>query len=139
MNGSDGADEEEPGGGAGEGHGGDDDKGPVEMTSALQDKAGDRWSDNAGEIADEILEAGPAAGSDGAGERLSDGPKVGGGDTKENDAEDEGSGAVDRVTEASETDKDAAEGEAAPGEGLADEGESGAGRDPTIGEPAGEK
>ena len=87
--GLDGADEEEPGGGAGEGDGGEDHGGPVELAGALKDEAGHRWGEDAGEIADEILEAGPASRRDRARERLGDSPKVGGDDAEKDEAEDE--------------------------------------------------
>ena len=137
--GGDGADEEEPTGGAGEGNGGDNDEGPVEMAGALKDESGERRSHDSGEIADEVLETGPAPGGDGAGESLRDGPEIGRERAKENDPEDERRGAVDRMVDSGETDEEPAQAGAAARKSFAHESERSARGNPAIGEPSGNK
>ena len=88
------ADQENPGESAGHGDRRHDDEGPVEVAGAVEDEAGDGWSRDAGEIADEILEAGPAARGLGAGEGLRDGPDVRAAYAEENYAEDDRGNAV---------------------------------------------
>ena len=72
-----GAKKEEPGGRAKNGHEAGEEEGVNERAGVLDEEAGDDGSGDAGEIADEILQAGPAAGSARPGENLRDHPGVG--------------------------------------------------------------
>ena len=137
--GGDGADEEEPAGGAGEGNGGDNDEGPVEMAGALKDESCDGGNNDSGEITNEVLKTSPAAGGDGAGESLGDGPEIGREHAEEDDPEDERGGAVDRMVDAGETDEESAQASTAARKGFAHESERSARGNPTIGEPSGNK
>ena len=71
------AEKEEPGGGAENGHKAGEQEGVNERARVLDEEAGDDGSGDAGEIANEILQAGPAAGSARPGENLRDDPGVG--------------------------------------------------------------
>ena len=72
-----GAEKKEPGGGAENGHEAGEEKSVNERAGVLDEEAGDDGGGDAGEIADEILQAGPAAGSARSGENLRDDPGVG--------------------------------------------------------------
>ena len=72
-----GAKKEEPGGRAKNGHEAGEEEGVNERAGVLDEEAGDDGSGDAGKIADEILQAGPAAGSARPGENLRDHPGVG--------------------------------------------------------------
>jgi len=72
-----GAEKEEPGGRAENGHEAGEEEGVNERAGVLDEEAGDHGSGDAGEIANEILQAGPAAGSARPGENLRDYPGVG--------------------------------------------------------------
>ena len=109
------------------------------MPSALENEAGDGGSDDASEIADEVLEAGPAASGGGARQSLRDGPEVGGGNAEEKYADKEGDGAVKRMICAGKGDEEPAETETTADEGFADQSERASGGNPTIGEPTRDK
>jgi len=72
-----GAEKEEPGGGAENGHKAGEEEGVNERAGVLDEEAGDDGRVDSGEIAYEILQAGPAAGSARSGENLRDDPGVG--------------------------------------------------------------
>lgn len=72
-----GAEEEEPRSGAEDGHETSEQEGVNERAGVLDEKAGDDGCGDAGEVADEVLQAGPAAGRARAGENLRDDPGVG--------------------------------------------------------------
>jgi len=72
-----GAEEEKPGGGTEDRDETGEEKSVNERASVLDEEAGDDGSGDAGEIADEVLQAGPAAGSARAGENLRDDPGIG--------------------------------------------------------------
>src|SRR5204863_226654 len=71
------AEQEKPGGGTENGHEAGEKKGVNERPGVLDEEAGDDGSGDAGKIANEILQAGPAAGSARPGENLRDHPGVG--------------------------------------------------------------
>ncbi len=71
------AEEKEPGGGAEEGDESGEEESVEKSARVLDEKAGDDGSRDAGKVADEILQAGPLAGSARASENLRDDPGVG--------------------------------------------------------------
>src|SRR5262252_1044574 len=71
------AEEEEPGGGAENGNESSEEEGIEEGSGVLDKETGDDGSDNAGEIAGEVLQPSPTAGSGGPSENLRDDPRVG--------------------------------------------------------------
>lgn len=73
----DGADYVDPGEGADDGDDAGDGEGPDEMVGAADEKARERGGQDAGEIANEILEAHPLAGGAGSGEGLRAGEDMG--------------------------------------------------------------
>ncbi len=128
-----GAEEEEPGGGAEDGHESGEEKSVVERAGVLDEETGDNGSGDACEIADEVLQAGPAAGSAGSGENLRNDPGVGnveavcsGGEQKKRDGE-------IGVCDGTGGDGESAAGLAPGDHGFADASDAAAARDEAIG------
>ena len=80
-------DDEDVAGGAEEADGAGHGEGPEEAAGAFDDDADQGWRDHAGDVAAEILQAGPAAGGLRAGEDLRHGPEVGGSEAERGAAE----------------------------------------------------
>jgi len=79
--------DEDEGRRAGERDRGHDREGPVEFPRPIEDESCNRRSHDTCEIADEILQTGPAAGGFGSGQRLRDRPDIGRSDTEKNHTE----------------------------------------------------
>ena len=134
-----GAEEEEPGGSAENGHEAGEQEGVDERAGVLDEEAGDDGCGDAGEIADEILQAGPSAGRAGAGENLRDDPGVGNVEAVRGGGEKKKWNGVASADKSAGGECESADGLAASNHGFANDRDATAAVDEAIGtETAGE-
>jgi len=132
-----GAEEEEPGGSAENGHEAGEQEGVDERAGVLDEEAGDDGCGDAGEIADEILQAGPAAGRAGAGENLRDDPGVGNVEAVRCGGEKKKWNGVVGADEGASGEGESTDGLATGNHGFADERDAAAAFDEAIGSVSG--
>jgi len=134
-----GAEEEKPGSGAEDRHETGEEKSVNERAGVLDEEAGDDGSGDAGEIADEVLQAGPAAGRARAGENLRDDPGVGNIEAVRGGGEEKKWNGVAGADDGASGEGESTDGLTAGNHGFADERDAVAAVDEAIGsETAGE-
>ena len=114
-----------------------DDEGPVKLSGPIENESGECRGDDTREIADEVLEPGPASGGLGPGERLGDGPDTGVSNAEKTNTEYERGDGVGRSANRSEPNENAGECEAAPDNTFANYGRRGSQCDAPIRKPTG--
>jgi len=134
-----GAEEERPGDGTEDGHETGEEKSVNEGAGVLDEEAGDDRSGDSGEIADEVLQAGPAAGGARSGENLRDDPGVGNVEAVRGGGEEKKWNGVAGADKSAGGEGESTDGLAARNHGFANERDAAAAVDEAIGsETAGE-
>jgi len=134
-----GAEEEKPGGGTEDGHETGKQESVNERTGVLDEEAGDDGRGDSSEIADEILQAGPAAGRARSGENLRDDPGVGDIEAIRGGGEEKKWNGVTGADKSAGGEGESTDGLAAGNHGFANERDAAAAVDEAIGsEAAGE-